>query len=138
VGKLESFDHASWVKGLTLDFTAWGGVAIKLKKAKLAKKARVISPAVHVLTNERDNAGRSLERHRARVDYLSNLYDSGLDFYTKQPVDFEGRDDVSGMLKNRDNEPWRDTRSQATTNEGGLTLLMRVFKAQHDASDSDD
>lgn len=128
--KLDAFDHAAWLKGLTLDFTAWDGIAIKLSKVKGAKAPHVVKPAISVLTSEFDNTGRSLEDHRARVDYYGARYDSQRELFSNDII--TDIDEFKGVTKPRSDEPWRDTRHAAHNDTECLELLRKAFAEKYE------
>lgn len=149
-------DRLDWLKGLEFDLSSrnWGGKGwrknpdgkggeikektrtIRIHKSKPVKTIADIKPAIGVLTNHNDSGGRTLAEHRARVDAMAALYDNRLDMLTGEPITDES--EFRGCDKERDNEPWRDSRHAAHTDAEGLALLSQVFKAQHDASFNED
>lgn len=128
-----------WANGLTFDLSDnnWGGQGeIKVKTVKAKKiKANSIRPAITVLACESDLGGRSTIEHRARVDRMAERYDSGMELFAN--VKITDPDEQRGIAKVRSDEPWRDTRNSAYTDEDGLKLLASAFQAMHDENEDD-
>lgn len=143
--QLQPFDVNAWIHGkdgngrLEFDFTGkrWGGtVSIKIKKGKPAKAAKVIKPAIGVLTSEFDSGGRSLEDHQAAVDWMAERYDSRKQLFTDEPITDEK--EIKKCDAPRNDAPWGKNRGGANTDSEGLKLLMEAMKYQHDQNHSDD
>lgn len=131
---LAPFDYDGWVKGLVFDLTPWDGVPIKIKQRKLPKAVRTIKPAIAVLTAEFDNVGRTVEKHRERVDHYGELYDGQRDMDGNIITD---PNEMNGVWKPRKDEAWTAGRKATHTDQEGLDLLCKAFKALHDASEKD-
>jgi len=109
--KLDAFDHAGWLKGLTLDFTAWGGVKIKLSKIKKPSS---------VLASKFD-----LDEYQTRLDRYGARYDQGIELF--EDTSIVDSEESKNIKKNREEEPLRKTRYGAKTN---LESLCRAIASK--------
>jgi hypothetical protein len=130
----EAAFFVAFVDGLVI--TPWGGREIALTNKRQRRVKPAITPAIVSLTQNEDSGGRSLEGHRAMVEWYADRYAKGRDPLTGNPL----TDAVELTRYNREYTPpaLAEGRGGTRTESEGLELLTAALRGTASLPDIDD